>query len=133
MQSKPKRHCGQLNGHWDSHHGLLEFDSADGETGKTSRPWLTILMDRYSRCIVGFSVRAEPPSGESVLESLRMGVKRKEQVLLQFGGITNLWECHGAPANLTVDAGQAFRSERLIAASERCNSAFISNRSGGPG
>jgi transposase InsO family protein len=47
-----------------------------------------------------------------------MGIRRKDEVLSHFGGITNSWECNGVPANVTTDAGRAFRSDGLLAASE---------------
>lgn len=107
-----------LNGHWDSHHSLLDFNSLAGDTGQIIRPWLTVLVDRYSRCIVGFSLHPAPPSGEAVLDAVRMGIKRKDEILAQLGGITNSWECHGVPAGVTTDAGRASRSEELLAVSE---------------
>jgi putative transposase len=59
-----------------------------------------------------------PPSGDAVLDALRMGIKRKDEILARLAGIANSWDCHGVPGTITTDAGRAFRSERLIAASE---------------
>lgn len=119
MQSDKSKNDGdRLNGHWDSHHALLEFEAVDRDTGRISRPWLTMLKDRYSGCIVGFSLRFTPPSGEAVVDALRMGIRRKDEILAHFGGITNAWECHGVPASVTTDTGRAFRSDGLLAASE---------------
>lgn len=107
-----------LNGHWDSDHSLLEFETLDGDTGRITRPWLTVLVDRYSRCIVGFSLRTTEPSEEAVLEAMRIGIKRKDEFLARLDGITHSWDCHGVPAAITTDVGRASCSEQLRAASE---------------
>lgn len=116
--SRPRRERRMLNGHWDSHHSLLEFETLDGDTGRIARPWLTVLLDRYSHCIVGFSLRTTQPSEESFLDAMRMGIKRKDELLARLDGIVHSWDCQGVPAAITTDVGRASCSEQLRAASE---------------
>ncbi|MEJ0050136.1 MAG: hypothetical protein WDN02_02780 [Methylovirgula sp.] len=77
------------------------------------RPWLTALIDRYSRCIIGFSISFNPPSWVSVMEALRHAVSTKSDFLTELGGITSDWPCHGAPDTLVCDNGRDFHSTSM--------------------
>jgi putative transposase len=56
------------------------------ENGETplGRPWLTGLIDRYSRMIIGLAISFAPPSWVSVMEGLRVAVLPKGDYLAHF-------------------------------------------------
>jgi len=47
------------------------------EAGPIGQPWLTILIDYYSRLVVGFCLGFEPPSYAVIMEALRHAILPK--------------------------------------------------------
>ena len=76
------------------------------------RPWLTLLLDVFSRCVVGFHLSFDPPSAAGVALSIAQGVLPKADWLGQ-RGISLAWPMHGMPAGIHVDNGREFHSRAL--------------------
>jgi putative transposase len=76
------------------------------------RPWITIAIDIYSRCIVGFCLTLEAPSATSVGLCLAHVVTNKRPWLEQIG-IEVEWPMSGKPKVIHVDNGSEFHSEAL--------------------
>lgn len=116
IQLGPQGEC--VNNEWEVDHTLLDILVIDEETMQIAgRPWLTAIIDRYSRCIVGFSISFAPPSWASVMDALRVAVMPKDWVYEGFkilgngqSGIENPWNCHGKPDRLIMDHGRDFKS-----------------------
>ena len=107
----------EVNKEWEVDHTLLDVFVIDEETGEIAgRPWLTAIIDRYSRCIVGFSMSFAHPSWASVMDALRIAISRKEPYLRNYVGIKNKWECFGVPATLVMDHGRDFKSNSMAEA-----------------
>ncbi|MEZ9408039.1 Mu transposase C-terminal domain-containing protein [Vibrio sp. 10N.261.52.C11] len=77
------------------------------------RPYLTMLYDRFSKCIVGFSVNFREPSFDSVRKALLSTLLDKRWVSEKYPSITNDWPCHGKIDYLVVDNGAEFWSDSL--------------------
>lgn len=106
-----------VNQQWEVDHTLLDIVVIDEDTGQVAgRPWMTTILDRYSRCIVGFSLSFAPPSWTSVMDALRVALARKDKIVAHMGGITNSWDCCGKPEVLITDRGRDFMSESLLQA-----------------
>lgn len=104
----------EVNFEWEVDHTLLDVIVIDPDTGKAgARPWMTTILDRYTRCIVGFSLSFAPPSWASIMDALRIAVRNKERIIAALGGIKNSWECFGTPKFLITDKGRDFMSESL--------------------
>lgn len=106
------------NHQWEVDHTLLDVFVIDPLSRKAyARPWLTAIIDRYSRCIVGYSLSFAPPSWVSVMDALRVAIFRKDKLLkgLNAGGkgIDNNWECEGLPEFLITDHGREFKSRSM--------------------
>jgi putative transposase len=69
------------------------------------RPWITLAIDRKSRCILGFYVSFNPPSAYSVLACLRRAILPKADLLKRFQGTRSEWPCHGVPDLIACDNG----------------------------
>jgi|SanBayMetagenome_1026888.scaffolds.fasta_scaffold03748_3 putative transposase len=76
------------------------------------RPWLTIAIDIYSRCITGFCLTLEPPSAISVGLCLAHTVINKRSWLDRIG-VEVEWPIFGKPKSIHVDNGADFHSEAL--------------------
>lgn len=76
------------------------------------RPWLSLAIDIYSRCIAGFYLSLEAPSTVSVGLCLTHAVFAKENYLKKFG-INGTWPIFGKPNSIYVDQGAEFTSLAL--------------------
>lgn len=76
-------------------HTQADVEVISSDTGENlGRPWVTVMIDHYSRRILGFFLTFDPPSYRSVLMTLRDCVRR-------YGRL---------PDSLVVDGGKEFRS-----------------------
>lgn len=76
------------------------------------RPYLTIAIDVFSRCIPGFCLTLEPPSALSVGLCLTHSVYDKDKWLRQ-RAIEAKWPIWGKPDCIHVDNAKEFHSEAL--------------------
>lgn len=77
------------------------------------RPHLTMLYDRFSKCVVGISVNFREPSFDSVRKALLNTMLDKSWIKKQYPSIKNDWPCHGKITYLVVDNGAEFWSKSL--------------------
>lgn len=76
------------------------------------RPWLTVAIDVYSRCITGFLVSFEAPSATSVgLCLAHTGVEKR--TYLEGLGLDTEWPIAGIPRLLHLDNAAEFHGEAL--------------------
>src|SRR5262245_6776315 len=99
------------NAVWQADHTMLDLLILD-HAGKPVRPWLTTVVDDYSRAIAGFMVFLGAPSILNTSLALRQAIWRKGDPL---------WPVCGIPDVLYVDHGSDFTSNHLdqVAASLR--------------
>jgi putative transposase len=96
------------------------------------RPYLTILYDRYSDCIVGLYVGFRDPSYESVRSAFLNATLNKGWVRECYPNIKNEWPCGGKITNLVVDNGAEFWSASLEQALKPLVSDIIYTKAGKP-
>lgn len=88
---------------WQADHTPLDVTVLD-EDGKSRKPWLTIIIDDYSRTISGFFLSFESPSALNTALALRQAIWRKSN--------TN-WVVCGIPQILYTDHGSDFTSRHI--------------------
>jgi putative transposase len=84
----------------------------DVEREPIGRPYLTVAIDVYSRCITGFCLSLDAPSAVTVGLCLSHAVLAKEEWLAA-RGIEGDWPAWGKPEQLHVDNAPEFHSEAL--------------------
>ncbi|OCH28961.1 integrase [Aliivibrio fischeri] len=77
------------------------------------RPYLTILIDRYSKCIIGYNISFRPPSFESIRHAFCNACLDKSSITQQYPHLKNDWPMAGKIENLVVDNGTEFWSNSL--------------------
>ena len=93
-------------------HWLLDAWIVDEETrSQPSRLWLTLLIDAYSRSIIGMALLDENPCIESIQQALKHTIWKKTSHLAL--GIEQEWACHGIPLQLFLDNAWAHHSHSL--------------------
>ena len=76
------------------------------------RPWLTLLLDVFSRSVLGFHLSFDPPSAAGVALAVAQGVLPKAEWLAG-RGLELGWPMHGLPASLHLDNAKEFHSRAL--------------------
>lgn len=95
-------------------HTVLDIILVDKDTDKTnSRPTLTLIIDVYSRYILGVYIGFEPASQVSVMRALRQAILPKITSGEKFEGVCSEWEAFGKPTTLICDNGLEFHSKML--------------------
>jgi len=83
------------------------------EAGPIGQPWLTLLIDYYSRMVVGFCLGFEPPSYAVIMEALRHGILPKTYLKERYPRVQGVWPCFGLPEKLVCDRGPDLTSKDL--------------------
>ena len=98
-----RREAAHPNAIWQADHSLVDLWLLN-EQGQPTRPWLTVIMDDYSRAIAGFVVSFRAPSAWQTALVLRAAIWRKG---------TPSWHVCGIPAMFYTDHGSDFTSHHL--------------------
>lgn len=69
------------------------------------RPWVTVIIDKYSRMVMGFYIALHAPSAQSVMNCLKQAILPKDEFLAKFDDIKTVWPAHGIPESLVCDNG----------------------------
>jgi putative transposase len=88
---------------WQADHTQLDIWVCE-DSGPLVRPWLTVIMDDYSRAIAGFRLSFEAPSSIQTALTLRQAMWRKPQPQ---------WKIMGIPSRFYSDNGTDFTSGHL--------------------
>ena len=77
------------------------------------RPMLTVVLDRYSRCILGFHLSLAGSGTEAVFEAIRHALLPKTYLQLRYADLNLEWPCFGWFNKLLMDNGREFHSGAL--------------------
>jgi putative transposase len=91
------------NAIWQADHTLLDI-LVVREDGPAGKPWLTIIIDDYSRAIAGYFLSFEAPCAIQTALALHQAIWRKND---------SRWLVCGIPEVLYTDNGSDFRSQHL--------------------
>lgn len=92
---------------WQCDHTRLDVRLVD-EYGVLDRPWLTIVIDSYSRCLVGFFLGFDNPSSQIDTLALRHAILPKSYSSEY--QLRNEWRTYGKPNYFYTDGGKDFTS-----------------------
>lgn len=96
---------------WQCDHTRADVLLIDKYGELLSRPWLTTVIDTYSRCIVGINLGFDAPSSQVVALALRHAILPK-QYASEYG-LHEEWGTYGKPEHFYTDGGKDFRSNHL--------------------
>ncbi|TLX22486.1 Mu transposase C-terminal domain-containing protein [Thermomonas fusca] len=104
---------------WQIDHTPLDLVVVDDVHRRhIGRPWLTVAIDVYSRCIAGFYLSLDPPSEVSVGMCLVHAMLPKEGWLAALG-VRAQWPVYGRPNTVHADNGKEFRGSMISRAAEQ--------------
>jgi putative transposase len=93
-------------------HWLLDVFTVDEATrSQPTRLWLTLLLDAYSRCVLGLALLPENPNILSIQQAPQHTIwpKTSHNEL----GVKGDWHCYGIPQQLYLDNAWAHHSHSL--------------------
>lgn len=96
---------------WQCDHTRADVMLVDQYGAILGRPWLTTVIDTYSRCIMGVNLGFDAPSSQVVALALRHAILPKK-----YGPEYKLnceWGTFGKPDHFYTDGGKDFRSNHL--------------------
>jgi putative transposase len=88
---------------WQADHSLLPIVVLN-DHGKAEKPWLTIILDDYSRAIAGYAVGFADPAAQQTALILHHAIWRKADPR---------WHLCGIPTQFYTDNGSDFTSSHL--------------------
>jgi len=98
-----RRSASRPNEQWQADHTLLDLQVLDARQ-QPARPWLTVVLDDYSRAVAGYTVFLGEPTAEQTALALHQAAGRKSNPA---------WPVTGLPDVLYSDHGSDFTSSRL--------------------
>jgi putative transposase len=98
-----RREADRPNAIWQADHTLLDIMLVRDGT-KRAKPWLTVVLDDYSRAVAGYFLSFEAPSAVQTALALRQAIWRKPDPG---------WHVCGIPEILYSDNGSDFTSQHL--------------------
>lgn len=96
---------------WQCDHTRVDVEVVDSAGEILERPWLTLVVDTYSRCIMGVHLGFDAPSAWVVCLALRHAILPKQYSKAY--QLQQLWGTFGLPQYLYTDGGKDFRSQHI--------------------
>ena len=98
-----RREAATPNALWQADHTLLDLWVRD-ESGVPVRPWLTVILDDYSRAVAAYRLNLIAPTALHTALTLRDAIGRKSDPR---------WHVCGIPETFYTDHGSDFTSQHL--------------------
>lgn len=98
-----RREASYPNEIWQADHTLLDI-LVINEKGQAERPWLTIILDDYSRAVAGYFLTFQAPSAIQTAITLHQAIWHKRNLD---------WPICGIPEQFYTDHGSDFTSNHL--------------------
>jgi putative transposase len=96
---------------------VLDVNVIDSERNMVlGRPWLTVVLDRCTRAVLGVLITFHPPSAHTLMRALRNAIRPKDDLLASYPNIRGRWPCYGKPKAIVVDNGMEYHSRSLTEA-----------------
>lgn len=93
-------------------HKVLDIQVIDGKTGFTmGKPWLTMGIDLFSRCVWCLHISFEDPSINKVRKALINGLLPKKAK--EMYKTSKNWDVFGVPTTIYLDNGPEFKSSEV--------------------
>lgn len=117
-----RREAPRPNEIWQADHTLLDVWVSD-DTGKPVKPWLTIILDDYSRAVAGYFLTFKAPSALNTSLALRQAIWRKSNAR---------WHVCGVPDTFYTDHGSDFTSQHMEQVSADLKMELVFSIAGAP-
>lgn len=92
-------------------HTPLDIWVLDPRSGvPIGKPWITVVLDRFSGYILGIYISFYGPSSGTVSKAIRCSILPKDDLIAEIPEIDGQWSSMGVPETYVVDNGLEFHS-----------------------
>lgn len=103
-----------FNACWETDHTVLDVFVVDPHTGLImGRPRVTVMIDYFSRCVMGIDIDFTGTTAQAVLNCLKHAILPKHYVQERYPEVRGVWPCFGVPGILKCDNGPEFHATSL--------------------
>ncbi len=96
-------------------HTMLDIWVLDPRSGvPLGKPWITLLIDRYSGYLLGFYISFYGPSASTVARAIKVAILPKDDWVESLQSFTLRWTAQGIAELYVVDNGLEFHSETFL-------------------
>lgn len=95
-------------------HSPMDVMYTDVDGKAIDRPYITVVLDRFSRCVLGFCISSAGHGVHAVFEALRHSLMPKTYLKERFPELLLEWPCHGWPERLLMDNGREFHAHAVV-------------------
>jgi putative transposase len=95
-------------------HTKLDIMYTDASGKTIDRPTITVVFDRFSRCVLGFCISSAGHGVHAVFEALRHAMMPKSYLHKRFPELSLEWPCHGWFERLLMDNGREFHAHAVV-------------------
>ena len=107
-------------------HTVIDLVVVHPRTRKpVGRPVLTVMLDRYSRMVVGAVLGFEPPGYAAVMQCMRQAIMPKDALLERYGLPADGWPSFGLLHCIVVDNASEFHSAMF---DDACSQLLVDRR-----
>jgi putative transposase len=117
-----RRAADHANAMWQADHSPLPIWLVD-EHDQPARPWLTVILDDYSRAVAGYFLGFQNPTALQTALTLHQAIWRKEDPR---------WHVCGIPSTFYTDHGSDFTSRHLEQVAADLKITLINSLPGAP-
>ncbi len=117
-----RREASHSNAMWQADHTLLPIWLLD-EHGKPAKPWLTAIVDDYSRAVAGYFLGFQKATASQTALTLHQAIWRKDDPR---------WHIYGIPSTFYTDNGSDFISQHMEQIAADLKIALIFSLPGAP-
>lgn len=101
----------QVNDRWEIDHTPMDVIAIDDIYGYViGRPYLTVIIDVYTRCIMSAYVSFEELTTRRSLNAMKEAILPKDNIHKEYPSLQNEWPCYGLPDLVFSDRGMDFLS-----------------------
>jgi putative transposase len=109
-------------------HTLLDIWVLDPRSGvPLGRPWITVLIDRYSGYLLGFYISFYGPSAATVARAIKVSILPKDDWLATLGSVVHRWSAQGTAELYVIDNGLEFHANVFMRIAWELRSDLIFN------
>jgi putative transposase len=94
-------------------HTPMDVMYVDASGRTIDRPYFTVVIDRFSRCVLGFCISSAGHGVHAVFEALRHAMMPKTYLGERFPELLLEWPCHGWMERLLMDNGREFHARAV--------------------
>jgi putative transposase len=117
-----RREATVSNEMWQSDHTPMDIYVSDAQNN-VIRPWLTIILDDFSRAVAGYYIAPDAPATWKTALALRQSIRRKDDLR---------WTVSGIPDTFYTDHGSDFTSKRMELVAAGIQMRLINSQVGEP-